>query len=535
MATLKDVAKLASVDVSTVSRALNGTSYVHPETRVRILTAVKELSYQPNLMAKGLRQGKRHNIGVLIPSLSLTIFGEITQVIETEARKLGYGVMICNTEDDGVIEKECLLRLRNGFVDGIIIAPTGHNMKLLQEIKDSGIPVAQIVRNLDQTISSVAANYFSCGYDGVKYLISKGCMHIGLVNGSMDIIPYRERYQGYHKALQEHGYSESVAKTFMTHSNSFLEGYKGTNYLLDQNKYMDGLIVAADMIGTAATGGAYYPIGISMAQIITDTLGIDTTAQVTGGAAENNTLIDAGTVDIAITQSSLAFAAVNGNAPYDKKMPSVQAVMTGLSKGIFHVVTLKSTGIQSLADLKGKTVVLGPAGGAAITMANEVFTQYGFSIDDLTASYISYSDGMAALKDGTADAVVVQSAAPASAIQELAATDADNMVLFSIDADIIQKLVETYPYYSFIDIPADVYGTETEIYTIYVSNMIVCSADLSEDLVYNMTKALFENLVKLKEANPAAKGLTLEGATIGCPIDIHPGALAYYKEVGVIE
>lgn len=287
-------------------------------------------------------------------------------------------------------------------------------------------------------------------------------------------------------------------------------------------------------IGTAGTGGAYYPIGISMAQIISDNLKIDTTAQVTGGATENNYLIEQGTVELAITQASLGYAAVNGKAPYADKLSSVQAIMTGLSKGIFHVVTLNSSGINSIADLKGKTVVLGPAGGAAITMADEVFSQHGFTINDVKASYITYSDGISALKDGTADAVVVQSAAPASAIQELAATDAKNMKLLQIEEDKIASILNAYPYYQQITIPADVYGVDTDINTIYVSNMVVCSSKLPDELVYDITKAFFENINQLKESNPAAKALTLEGAAEGCPIDIHPGALAYYKEVGVV-
>ena len=287
-------------------------------------------------------------------------------------------------------------------------------------------------------------------------------------------------------------------------------------------------------IGTAGTGGAYYPIGITLAQIISDNLGIDTTAQVTGGATENNSLIQYGTADIAITQASLAYAAVNGSDPYSTKHSSVQAIMTGLSKGIFHVVTLNSTGINSIADLKGKTVVLGPAGGAAITMANEVFTEYGFTINDITASYVTYSDGMTALTDGIADAVVVQSAAPASAIQELAATNAKNMKILGLDGEKIENLLKKYPYYQQITIPSDVYGSDSDVETIYVSNMVVCRAELSEELIYETTKAFFENLNQIKESNPAAKALTLESAAINCPIDIHPGALAYYKEVGVV-
>ena len=129
MATLKDVARLACVDVSTVSRALNNTSYVHPDTKARIFAAVKELSYQPNVLAQGLRQGKRHTIGVVVPRLHLTLFADITQSIESESRKLGYATLICHTEDDPVIEKECLNRLRNGFVDGIIIAGRQHQQR----------------------------------------------------------------------------------------------------------------------------------------------------------------------------------------------------------------------------------------------------------------------------------------------------------------------------------------------------------------------------------------------------------------------
>ncbi|MDF2615066.1 MAG: family transporter solute-binding subunit [Clostridia bacterium] len=319
----------------------------------------------------------------------------------------------------------------------------------------------------------------------------------------------------------------------------------GGNQTSKVNKVSEGSTVSEEnktvekpkflTIGTAGTGGAYYPIGITMAQIVTEKLGIDTTAQVTGGATENNSLIEAGTVEMGITQASLAYAAINGKAPYDSKLASVQGIMTGLSKGTFHVVTLKSTGIKAIEDLKGKTVVLGPAGGAAITMANEVFGEYGFTKDDIKPSYVSYSDGMSALTDGTVDAVVVQSAAPASAIQELAATRAKDMLILSVKDEIVQKMVEKYPYYKDLTIPADVYKTESDIRTIYVPNMVVCSSKLSDELVYDITKAFFENLDKIKGSNAAAKDLTLEGAAEGCPIDIHPGALKYYKEVGAIK
>lgn len=252
MATLKDVARLACVDVSTVSRALNNASCVHPDTKAKVLEAVQQLSYQPNLLAKGLRQGKRHTIGLVIPNIKLNIFGEIAEYIELEARKLGYGVMICNTQNDPEQEAACLNRLRNGFVDGIIIASTGQNRKLLHNIRSSGISVVQLIRAQDKSISSIVADYYACAYDGVGYLVSKGCKHIGLINGNLEITPYEERYKGYQQAIKEHALKENVSKSRVPRYDNFTDGYKGANYLLDTNSELDAILVAVDMQGIGA-------------------------------------------------------------------------------------------------------------------------------------------------------------------------------------------------------------------------------------------------------------------------------------------
>ncbi len=254
MATLKDVAKLANVDVSTVSRALNNTSYVHPDTKARIFAAVKELSYQPNLLARGLRQGKRNTIGVVVPRLSLTVFADITQGIEEEARKFGYATLICHTEDDPKIEKECLNRLRNGFIDGLIIAGTGKNTRLIRDIHSSGLACTQIIREQDYMINSVIVNYKKNGYDAVKYLVSKGCREIGLINGSMALAPYRERYEGYRKALEELNLPETTAISHQpSNVNSLEYGYDCALELLEGNPKLDAIMAAVDIQGIGAT------------------------------------------------------------------------------------------------------------------------------------------------------------------------------------------------------------------------------------------------------------------------------------------
>lgn len=251
MATLKDVARLACVDVSTVSRALNNTSYVHPDTKKKIYDAAKELGYHPNVMAQALRQGKRHTIGVVVPRLHLAIFSEILQGIEESARKRGYATLVCVTEDDPKTEKECLNRLRNGFVDGIIIAATGRNGHLVRDIKASGIAVVQMVRRQERAISSITADYESCGYEAVKYLYGKGCREIGLIAGAQHLAPFKERYVGYRKAVRQFGLEENLSECSLP-VNSFEYGFECANQLLDDNYALDAIIACVDVQGLGA-------------------------------------------------------------------------------------------------------------------------------------------------------------------------------------------------------------------------------------------------------------------------------------------
>lgn len=251
MATLKDVARLACVDVSTVSRALNNTSYVHPDTKARIYAAAKELGYHPNVMAQALRAGRRHTIGVVVPRLHLAIFSEILQGIEEEGRQQGYATLICVTEDNPATEKECLNRLRGGFADGIIIVATGRNGRLLRDIRASGIPILQLVRKQELRISSVTVDYVSCGYDAVQFLYKKGCRQIGLISGSLHLAPYKERQDGYQKAVRELGLDENYSECSEP-VNSFEYGYECAEQLLDENEDLDAIIAAVDIQGLGA-------------------------------------------------------------------------------------------------------------------------------------------------------------------------------------------------------------------------------------------------------------------------------------------
>lgn len=249
MATLKDVARLANVDVSTVSRALNNASYVHPETKARILAAVKKLSYQPNLMARGLKQGKRHTIGVVVPALHMTVFAGMIQNIDREARKHGYAILLCSSYDTPSIEKDCLNRLRNGLIDGLIIAATGRNSRLIQDLQVSGIAVVQIIREQIPQISSIVADYEAAGYGAVHYLYQLGCRHIGLINGSILLAPYHDRFCGYRRAIQELGLPEITTDGPVDSGNTFDYGYQCTQDMLFQYPELDAVMAAVDIQG----------------------------------------------------------------------------------------------------------------------------------------------------------------------------------------------------------------------------------------------------------------------------------------------
>lgn len=149
------------------------------------------------------------------------------------------------------MEEECLTRLRNGLVDGIIIASTGQNGRMLRNIKSDGLSVVQMVRMQDKNFSSVVANYYASGYKGVKYLAARGCLHIGFVGAIEFLVPYKERYRGYSKAIKELKYQE-YRVNFEVGSDDegyFQNGYAAVGQLLQMQPKLDGIMVATDMQG----------------------------------------------------------------------------------------------------------------------------------------------------------------------------------------------------------------------------------------------------------------------------------------------
>lgn len=277
-------------------------------------------------------------------------------------------------------------------------------------------------------------------------------------------------------------------------------------------------------IGTASMGGAYYPIGQEIANLVTKhTENIKMTPEVTGGAVENPRLVDSGEVDLGITNANLAYFAYNGTEPYDAKL-DISAIAS-LHPSVFHIIVKDNAKIESIKDFKGKKIAVGPAGGGTLPILEILLESEGLSIDDVVPSYLSYADGFSQLSDGNVDIALALSGYPASSVLELTATTKIRFI--SVDDDKLENILSNHPYYSKIIVPKDTYKLEEDAIAIGVRNILIVRNDMSEDVVYEITKAIFDNLDEFQEANANAKQIDLESAQ-DVPIPLHPGAQRYF-------
>ncbi len=291
-------------------------------------------------------------------------------------------------------------------------------------------------------------------------------------------------------------------------------------------------------IGTAASGGAWYPIGAVMSDIVsTSDLGISATVQTTGGGIENCKLTNNGDCELSITIGDLAYNAQNGIDPYEgARMDNISCLFGGLSTGVMQVVLPGNSSIQTFADLKGKKVAVGPAGGGAITCLSACLEYEGVSYSDITPTYVSYDEGVTMMTDGHVDAAIVYGGIPTSAVSTLVASNTDFRLL-ALTEEEQSAILEEYTYFVPVTIPADMYNQGEDVLTLGTPNIVIVSSDMPEDVVYDLCSLFFtdENLEKIHNSQPSAKGLTLEKAATQTSIPLHPGAERFFQEKGLID
>jgi LacI family transcriptional regulator len=213
MTTIREVAQRAGVSYATVSHVINKTRFVSDETRSRVLSAMSELNYRPNTLARSLRIGETKTIGLILPDSANPFFAEIARSIEDRAFRLGYSVILCNTERDTNRETLYVDVLSKRQVDGIIFVATGDQADSLNFLINQDMPVVLIDRDLANIeVDAVLTDNQRGGYLATRHLIQRGHRRIACIAGPSHITPSAERVTGYLQALAEAGipYDEAL-------------------------------------------------------------------------------------------------------------------------------------------------------------------------------------------------------------------------------------------------------------------------------------------------------------------------------------
>lgn len=280
---------------------------------------------------------------------------------------------------------------------------------------------------------------------------------------------------------------------------------------------------------TGGTSGTYYPLGGELAQIISDETGIDTTAQSSNASADNMAALADGSADLAFVQTDVASNAIEGiNSFEGNAIDNVQAIAS-LYPETIQIVTKADSGITSVEDLKGKTVSVGAPGSGTYVNAQQILEVHGMTMDDIDAQNLDFGESTGGIQDGNIDAAFITSGTPTGAVEGLSATT--DIAIVPVAEDKIDELIAKYPYYAKDVIAEGTYGLGNDVTTVAVLAMLAVSDDLSEDVVYDITKAIFENTDKISHAKGAF--ITKESALDGLGIELHPGAKKYFDEEGI--
>ena len=285
-------------------------------------------------------------------------------------------------------------------------------------------------------------------------------------------------------------------------------------------------------MGTGGTGGTYYQFGAILGQYVEKNAGVGCVAVSTDGSKANIQGIDAGDYQLGTVQSDVMAYAWQGTNTFaaEGKIDSFR-VIGGLYAEAVQLITMDPE-IKSVADLAGKEDSIGAPASGVYFNALDALGAASLTENDIKAQYQSFNDSVESLKDGKIDAAFIVAGAPTPAVVELMTTSTAYLV--PIDGDVAATIMANCPYYTAYTIPAETYNGQTEdVTTITVKATLIVSADLDEDTVYNVTKAIFDNTAAISQEHAKGAELSIENATSGMTAPFHAGAARYFAEKGV--
>lgn len=283
-------------------------------------------------------------------------------------------------------------------------------------------------------------------------------------------------------------------------------------------------------IGTAGTGGLYYPIGGALASLMSVRDSTRTfTAEVTGGSVENIQRLMNGEMDLAFAIGTTIYEAYNGGQDFSTPQSSLR-VVAPLYPNLTHVLVREGAGIESIADLRGKRVSVGAAGSGTEQLARQVLEAYGLGYDHVEEQYLSFTESGAALADGAIDGAIISVGIPASAVLE--ATTTGRVRLLPIEGQAATTLMTSYPYYTAATIPAGSYPRqETRLATVSVMNWVIAREDLEGVIVEAVLDVLADEREALERAIEITNQIRL-AMLHSSPIPLHAAAAEWLSRRG---
>lgn len=286
---------------------------------------------------------------------------------------------------------------------------------------------------------------------------------------------------------------------------------------------------------TGGTSGVYYPLGVALSKIYADNIpNARTSVQSTKASAENLNLLQAGRGEVGFSLGDAVSDAWTGNeeAGFKTKLDKLRG-LAGIYTNYIQIVAAADSGIASLADLKGKRVSVGAPRSGTELNARAIFKAAGMSYADLgKVEYLPFGESVELIKNRQLDATLQSAGLGVASIRDLA--NAVKIVVIPVPPEVVAKIGDAA--YQPVVIPANTYeGQTTDVPTAGVRNILVTHAGVPEDVVYRMTKSMFEHLDQLVAAHAAAKAIKPEGAADNLPLPLHPGAERYYREAGLLK
>lgn len=285
---------------------------------------------------------------------------------------------------------------------------------------------------------------------------------------------------------------------------------------------------------TGGTSGVYYPMGVALSQIYSESIpSVRTSVQATKASVENLNLLQAGRGELAFALGDSVADARLGveEAGFKAPMTRLRAI-GGAYPNYIQIVASRESGIKTLADLKGKSISVGAPKSGTELNARAIFKAAGLSYQDMgEVQYLPYAESVELIKNRQLDATLQSSGLGMAAIRDLASVMPLNYV--SIPVEVVSGIGN--PAYQSGVIPANTYDGQIEdIPTVAITNILVTHEAVPEETAYQMTRLIYENLPRLSSAHSAASDITLHDAPHHLPIPLHPGAERYYREKGLL-